>query len=134
MNHHDTREQIADSQFDPEPQWRSDKPPNETWVQVMDGENIVEAMAFFGRDGYRPHWRLRNESFCHPSRFTRWREIPLSPAEMEQQWREEFEAFASGEPFVRSVKRLAEQSAWPGQYYHTDVQFAWQAFLKAKRG
>ena len=56
--------------------WRNDKPPNETWVQVMDGENVIEAMAFFGRDGYRPHWRLRDESCCHPSRFSRWREIP----------------------------------------------------------
>jgi len=56
--------------------WRNDRPPNETWVQVMDGDNVTEAMAFFGRDGYRPHWRLRNESCCHPSRFSRWREIP----------------------------------------------------------
>ena len=55
--------------------WRNDKPPNETWVQVMDGENVIEAMAFFGRDGYRPHWRLRDESCCPPSRFSRWREI-----------------------------------------------------------
>ena len=53
--------------------WRNDKPPNEIWVQVKDGDSVVEAMAFYGRDGYRPHWRLRDESCCHPSRFSLWR-------------------------------------------------------------
>ena len=56
--------------------WRNDKPPNERWVQVKDDNQVIEAMAFYGRDGYRPHWRLRDESCCHPSRFSRWREIP----------------------------------------------------------
>jgi hypothetical protein len=51
------------------------KPPNETWVEVKDGEKVVEAMAYYGRDGYRPHWRLRDGTCCHPSRFSRWREI-----------------------------------------------------------
>lgn len=55
--------------------WRSDRPPNETWVQVMSGDEIIEAMAFYGRDGYRPHWRLRDDTQCHPARFRRWREI-----------------------------------------------------------
>jgi hypothetical protein len=55
--------------------WRNDRPPNEVWVEVKDGEHVIEAMAFFGRDGYRPHWRLRDESCHHPSRFNRWREI-----------------------------------------------------------
>jgi len=55
--------------------WRNEKPPNETWVEVMEGDGVIEAMAFFGRDGYRPHWQLRDGSACHPSRFSRWREI-----------------------------------------------------------
>jgi hypothetical protein len=57
--------------------WRRDKPPNETWVEVRDGDTPIEAMAFFGRDGYLPHWRLRDESAFHPSRFTEWREIEI---------------------------------------------------------
>lgn len=70
-------------------EWRNDKPPNETWVEVMDGDDVIEAMAVFGRDGYLPHWRLRNESqsfaktFCHPSRFNMWREIPSQHSAIE---------------------------------------------------
>ena len=56
--------------------WRvHEKPPNEKWVEVLDGDKVVEAMAFFGRDGTRPHWKLRDGSACHPSMFSRWREI-----------------------------------------------------------
>ena len=49
------------------------KPPNEQWVEVLDGECVREAMAFYGRDGYRPHWILRDGMCCHPNRFLRWR-------------------------------------------------------------
>ena len=56
-------------------QWRSDRPPNETWVEVLDGESTVEAMAFYGRDGYRPHWQLRDGTCCDPSTFSQWREV-----------------------------------------------------------
>lgn len=49
------------------------KPPNKQWVEVLDGEDVREAMAFYGCDGYRPHWILRDGTCCHPSRFSRWR-------------------------------------------------------------
>jgi hypothetical protein len=49
------------------------KPPNEIWVEVLDKSEVVEAMAFYGRDGYLPHWQLRNGTSCHPSRFNKWR-------------------------------------------------------------
>lgn len=55
---------------------RHEKPPNETWVEVQGDDAIIEAMAYFGRDGCRPHWRLRDGTCCHPSMFTTWREIP----------------------------------------------------------
>lgn len=52
------------------------KPPNEEWVEVLSGDGKVnEAMAYYGRDGYSPHWRLRDGSCCHPSRFNSWRPI-----------------------------------------------------------
>ena len=57
-------------------EWKNGvKPPNEIWVQVKDGNSIIEAMAFFGRDGYKPHWELRDGTYCAPSRFSHWREI-----------------------------------------------------------
>lgn len=49
------------------------KPPNEVWVEVLDGSAFIEAMAFYGRDGYLPHWKLRDGTCCHPSRFSKWR-------------------------------------------------------------
>lgn len=57
--------------------FKNQKPPNEIWVQVLDHKaNIIEAMAYFGRDGYRPHWQLRDGSLHHPSAFKLWRHIP----------------------------------------------------------
>lgn len=57
-------------------EWKNGvKPPNETWVQVKDGDSVIEAMAFFGRDGYRPHWQLRDGTCCAPHRFNCWREL-----------------------------------------------------------
>lgn len=53
--------------------WSSLKPPNEVWVEVQDKNEVIEAMAFYGRDGYSPHWQLRDGSSCHPSRFNKWR-------------------------------------------------------------
>lgn len=58
-----------------EENWRTDQPPNEVWIEVIDGESVTEAMAFYGRDGWRPHWRLKDGICCSPSRFSRWREI-----------------------------------------------------------
>ena len=53
------------------------KPPNEIWVEVNSNGTILEAMAFHGRDGYKPHWRLRDGTCCHPSRFNSWRYSPM---------------------------------------------------------
>lgn len=47
-------------------EWESGKPPNEEWVIVLDGTDIVEAMAYYGRDGSLPHWKLRDGS-CLPA-------------------------------------------------------------------
>jgi len=58
-------------------QWQHHaKPPNEVWVEVMSGNTAIEAMAFFGRDGWRPHWQLRDGSSCSPGVFTTWRHLP----------------------------------------------------------
>ena len=35
--------------------WRTDRPPNETWVEVRDGETIIEARAFYGGGRYTIH-------------------------------------------------------------------------------
>jgi len=59
--------------------WQNEKPPNEVWVEVWDGEQVITAMAFYGRDGYRPHWQLPDGSCCDPSRFGRWRPILETP-------------------------------------------------------
>ncbi len=51
-----------------------EKPPNEEWVEVQSGNGATTvAMAFYGRDGWRPHWRTVDGSSCHPSRFNTWR-------------------------------------------------------------
>ena len=56
------------------PMFYDSKPPNETWVRVLDVSNdrLVEAMAFYGRDGYAPHWQLRDGSCCPPHKFKSW--------------------------------------------------------------
>lgn len=57
-------------------QWRTDKPPNEVWVEVeMPDGLVIEAQAFYGRDGYRPHWVERDGSKWPASSFQCWREI-----------------------------------------------------------
>lgn len=53
--------------------WITDKPPNEEWVEVIDGDQILVVMAFYGRDGYRPHWIGKDGSCYDPESFTRWR-------------------------------------------------------------
>jgi len=55
--------------------WRTDRPPNETWVEVRDGETILEARAFYGRDGWRPHWQLRDGGSVNTSAFSEWRAL-----------------------------------------------------------
>lgn len=49
-------------------------PPNEEWVEVQSGNGTTTvAMAFYGRDGWRPHWRTVDGGSHHPSRFNAWR-------------------------------------------------------------
>ena len=55
--------------------WRTDRPPNETWVEVRDGETILEAKAFYGRDGYSPHWHLRDGGTVSHYAFSEWRAL-----------------------------------------------------------
>lgn len=55
--------------------WRTSKPPNETWVEVLLDSDVVEAMAYYGRDGVRPHWIGRDGRCWSPSWFRRWRQI-----------------------------------------------------------
>ena len=57
--------------------WQTGKPPNETWVEVEDaGGAIIVVQAFYGRDGYRPHWRAYDGSAHYePSAFRRWRPL-----------------------------------------------------------
>lgn len=57
-------------------EWQNGKPPNETLVEVEFCGEIIEVIAFFGRDGYLPHWRTLEGCTCWPpSEFRRWRHI-----------------------------------------------------------
>ena len=55
-------------------EWKTTNPPNEVLVEVeLDGE-VIEVMAFYGRDGYRPHWRTENgDRQWSADTFQRWR-------------------------------------------------------------
>ena len=56
--------------------WETGAPPNEVLVEVEDGEEIIQVMAFYGRDGYRPHWTNQDRSKAWDvSAFRRWRRI-----------------------------------------------------------
>ena len=62
--------------------WQTSQPPNEVLVEVEEGKKIIRVMAFYGRDGTRPHWRTKNGSRAWPvSAFSRWREIEMKPKE-----------------------------------------------------
>lgn len=69
------KEGIVDNE---DPIWRIDKPPNEVWVEVTDDTITTMAMAVYGRDGLRPHWRLCDETYASVTTFTKWREIKPS--------------------------------------------------------
>lgn len=57
----------------PQP-WQSLPPPNEVIVEVELEGQVIEVMAYYGREGYRPHWRTANGSrFWGPEAFTLWR-------------------------------------------------------------
>lgn len=57
-------------------EWQTAAPPNETLVEVEDGDNIIQVMAFYGRDGYRPHWTTEDGGTTWDvTAFKRWRDI-----------------------------------------------------------
>lgn len=58
-----------------EQQWQTGKPPNETPVEVEYEGNIITVEAFYGRDGYRPHWRNKEGTCWDVSAFRRWRHV-----------------------------------------------------------
>lgn len=58
--------------------WNSGKPPNEVLVEVEcpETKQIIRAKAFYGRDGWRPHWRSEDDNtFYDVHYFRRWRSI-----------------------------------------------------------
>jgi hypothetical protein len=56
--------------------WKTGTPPNETLVEVEHCGEIIQVMAFYGRDGNRPHWRTQDGSQCWDvTAFRKWREI-----------------------------------------------------------
>lgn len=59
------------------PVWLMSKPPNEVLVEAEDADGQVHRVsAFWGRDGYRPHWRSEDgNTHYDPSYFGRWRRI-----------------------------------------------------------
>lgn len=57
-------------------EWQTSKPPNEVLVEVEWAGEIIEVMAFYGRDGYRSHWKTANGNECWSvDSFSRWRNI-----------------------------------------------------------
>lgn len=51
-----------------ENEWLIQNPPNEELVEAVNeytGE-IQRVMAFYGRDGYRPHWRSEDNNIHYP--------------------------------------------------------------------
>ena len=55
--------------------WRHDPPPNEKFVEVMHEGKPHQVMAFYGRDGYRPHWKDAAGCCWSVDAFTEWREL-----------------------------------------------------------
>ncbi len=63
-------------------EWRSDKPPNEQWVEVKKGRHALKARAIWGRDGTLPHWEDCKWT-CYPvSAFAQWRPFPADEGKM----------------------------------------------------
>jgi len=57
----------------PQP-WQSTPPPNEVIVEVQHEGQVIEVMAYYGRDGSRPHWRTVDGCVCWGAdAFTLWR-------------------------------------------------------------
>ena len=53
--------------------WRCSQPPNEEFVEVECDGKIIGAMAVYGRDGMRPHWRSGDGTSWDHNRFVKWR-------------------------------------------------------------
>ena len=64
--------------------WQTGWPPNEVWVEVEhlieegDGfrTEVIEVMAYYGRDGTHPHWKGRDGVMWWPEAFSKWRHLP----------------------------------------------------------
>ena len=57
-----------------ESEWNYGKPPNEIEVEVELGGQIIAVEAYYGRDGYLPHWRANGGDKCWGvEKFKRWR-------------------------------------------------------------
>lgn len=57
-------------------EWQTGTPPNEQLVEVKDGRRIRKVMAFYGRDGYLPHWRTADGGErWSVNAFTEWRPL-----------------------------------------------------------
>ncbi len=57
-------------------EWRNEKPPNETLVEVEYEGGIIRARAIWGRDGMLPHWESEDrDTLWEPRAFSRWREV-----------------------------------------------------------
>ena len=56
--------------------WQYGPPPNEKLVEVEHEGKYIRVKAFYGRDGYRPHWlsELGGTSWS-VDYFKRWRHI-----------------------------------------------------------
>jgi hypothetical protein len=59
-------------------EWQTGPPPNEKIVEVESDGEIIEVMAFYGRDGSQPHWRTENgDKAWSVETFKRWRHKSL---------------------------------------------------------
>lgn len=54
--------------------WHTDKPPNERIVEVEWEGEAIRVLAFYGRNGWRPHWRSEDRTkMWDVDAFPRWR-------------------------------------------------------------
>lgn len=58
-------------------EWQTKSPPNEVLVEAINEKTgeIQRVTAFWGRDGYRPHWRGENGIHYSVAYFIQWRYI-----------------------------------------------------------
>jgi len=68
-------EQFVYQKVKPNNEWYTCKPPNQIPVEVELKGEIVVVEAFYGRDGYKPHWRHIDGRCWNVLAFSRWRHI-----------------------------------------------------------